>query len=149
MTTATATPATTIRSADVPTRSRTAPLWRAGLRAGALAAAATTAVASVAVAAGVPLEVDGERIPLAGFAQMTLLCTVLGFVLAKALARWARTPQRTFTATAVALTLLSFVPDLLIAATPATKTLLIVTHVTAAAIVIPAVAARLSGGASR
>jgi cytochrome bd-type quinol oxidase subunit 2 len=136
MTTAVATAATT-------TEPRTTPVWRTGARAGVLAAAATTGVAAVALAAGVPLEVDGEQIPLAGFAQLTLLCTVVGVLLAKALARWAARPQRTFTATAVALTGLSFVPDLVVSASSGTKLVLVATHVVAAALVIPALAARL------
>jgi Family of unknown function (DUF6069) len=53
-------------------------------------------------------------------------------------------PQRTFTTTTVALTGVSFVPDLVIAASPATKLVLVATHVVAAAIVIPALAGRLA-----
>jgi hypothetical protein len=74
---------------------------------------------------------------------LTLLCTAIGVVLAKALARWAATPRRTFTAATVALTVLSIVPDLIAPATAATKLVLMATHVVAAAIVIPAVAGRL------
>jgi hypothetical protein len=124
-------------------RPRTSRAWRTGARAGVLAAAATTGVAALALAAGVPLEVDGEQIPLAGFAQLTLMSTVVGVLLATALGRWAARPQRTFTAAAIALTAVSFVPDLVIDASPATKLVLIATHVVAAAIVIPALAGRL------
>jgi Family of unknown function (DUF6069) len=126
--------------------SRPASLWRAGARAGVLAAASTTVVAAGALAAGVPLEVDGEQIPLAGFAQLTLVCTVVGVLLAKAVARWAARPQRTFTAAAVALTGLSFVPDLVVSASSATKVVLIGTHVVAAVLVVPALAGRLPEG---
>jgi hypothetical protein len=122
---------------------RTTRAWRTGARAGVLAAVATTGVAAVALAAGVPLEVDGEQIPLAGFAQLTLMATVVGVLLATGLARWAARPQRTFTAAAVALTGVSFVPDLVIDASTATTLVLIATHVVAAAIVIPALAARV------
>jgi Family of unknown function (DUF6069) len=125
------------------TEPRTAPSWRTGIRTGLLAAAASTAVAALALAADVPLEVDGEQIPLAGFAQLTLVATVVGVLLAKALARWSARPRTTFTATTVALTGLSFVPDLVVDATSTTKAVLIATHVAAAAIVIPALAARL------
>ena len=134
---------TTAPAATAESGPRTAPLWRTAARAGIVAAVATTAVAAGALAAGVPLEVDGEQIPLAGFAQLTLLCTVVGLVLAKALARWAARPQRTFTATAVALTGLSIVPDLVIAASPASTVVLMATHVVAALIVVPALAGRL------
>ncbi len=123
---------------------RTTPLWRTGARAGLVAAAATTAVAAVATGVDVPLEIDGEQIPLLAFAQLTLLCTALGVVLAKALTRWAARPRRTFVAATVALTALSVVPDLAATATTATKVVLIATHLVAAAIVIPAVARRLA-----
>jgi hypothetical protein len=142
VTATTATPAPT--NSTIPTTdARPRPLWKAGVRAGVLAALATTAVAAVALAADVPLEVDGAQIPLAGFAQMTLLGTAIGVVLAKGLARWAAKPQRRFTVAAVALTVLSIVPDLAVTATAATRLVLIATHLVAAAIVIPAVAGRL------
>ena len=126
-----------------PTTAHAKPLWRTGARAGIFAALATTAIAAVALSADVPLAIDGEQIPLAGFAQMTLLCTAIGVVLAKALVRWAAKPQRTFVAATVALTALSVVPDLTVAATTATRVVLVATHLMAAAVVIPAVANRL------
>jgi Family of unknown function (DUF6069) len=119
------------------------PLWRSTARAGAVAAAATTAVAAVALAAGVPLEISGEPIPVASFAQLTLIGAALGLVLAKALGRWATRPRRTFTTATVALTALSIVPDLMPDATVATKVTLVATHVVAAALVIPAIARHL------
>jgi hypothetical protein len=125
------------------TGSRTTPLWRTGAVAGLAAGVATSVVAAVALAAGVPVAIEGEPIPVAGFAQLTLMCTAVGVVLAKALARWASRPRRTFTAATVALTALSIVPDLTVAATPATRLVLITTHLVAAAIVIPAIAHRL------
>lgn len=118
-------------------------VWKAGLRAGLLAGAATTAVAAAASAADVPLEVAGEAIPLAGFFQVTLLCVAVGGLLARVLARRACHAERTFVRTTVALTALSLVPDLTADATTATRLVLIATHVVAAAIAIPALAARL------
>jgi hypothetical protein len=118
-------------------------LWRTGLKAGLVAAVATTAIALVAGAAGVSFEVEGEAIPLAGYAQMTLIGAVLGVLLAKALRRWAKHPQSTFVRTTVALTALSVVPDLTMGFDAASAATLIVTHVTAAAIIIPRLAARL------
>ncbi|WP_425550814.1 DUF6069 family protein [Actinoallomurus liliacearum] len=44
----------------------------------------TTAIAAVSSSAGVPLKVDGKAIPPVGFAQMTLMCAVIGIVLAVA-----------------------------------------------------------------
>jgi hypothetical protein len=49
-----------------------------------------------------------------------------------------------FVKTTLALTALSFVPDVLADAQTATKLTLILTHVVAAAIVIPAIASRLA-----
>jgi len=118
-------------------------LWRTGLKAGLVAAVATTAIALVAGAAGVSFEVDGEAIPIAGYAQMTMIGAVLGVVLAKALRRWAKHPQSTFVRTTVALTALSVVPDLTMGFDAASAATLVVTHITAAAIVIPRLAARL------
>lgn len=90
-----------------------------------------------------PLEVAGEAIPLPGFFQVTAICVAVGVLIARVLARRAADPERTFLRTTVALTALSFVPDLTADATTATKVVLIATHLVAAAIVIPALAARL------
>jgi peptidoglycan/LPS O-acetylase OafA/YrhL len=60
------------------------------------------------------------------------------------LARRARRPQHTFVVTTVALTALSIVPDALADATTGTRLTLALTHVIAAAIVIPALARRLA-----
>lgn len=117
---------------------------RTGLAAAATAAAATTAVAAAGNAAGISLDVGGEPIPLFGFTQLTAVGALIGLVLAVVLARRARHPRTTFTRTTVALTALSLVPDLIVAADPATKALLMLTHLVAAAIVVPAIARRLS-----
>lgn len=119
-------------------------LWRPTLVAALGAAAATSVVAAAAQAVGISLEVDGEPIPVLGFANLTLMCVALGFVLALCVRRWAQHPRRTFVAVAVALTLASFVPDLIVDATVATRLTLMTTHVVAAIIVIPAIAKRLS-----
>ncbi|MFL6206440.1 MAG: DUF6069 family protein [Acidimicrobiales bacterium] len=120
-------------------------LWRTGLKAGVLAAGATTAIAVIASAAGVSFEVEGEAIPLAGYAQMTLLGAVVGVLLAAGLRRWARTPQRTFVRATVVLTALSVVPDLTVGFDAPSAATLIVAHVVAAAIIVPRLAARLRG----
>ncbi|WP_345482543.1 DUF6069 family protein, partial [Actinopolymorpha pittospori] len=61
-----------------------------------------------------------------------------------ALARWARHPRRTFLRTTVVLTALSLVPDAIADASSPTKALLMLTHLVAAAIVVPAIARRLT-----
>ncbi len=116
------------------------PLWRTGARAGVLAAVATTAVAVAAMAAGVPVEIEGEAIPALGFAQLTLLFTAIGVGIAKLLSN----RRSLFVKVTVALTVLSLVPDLTVDATTATRATLMLTHVVAAAIVIPRLAARLT-----
>jgi hypothetical protein len=118
-------------------------LWRTGLKAGAVAAVATTAIAVAASAAGVSFEIEGEAIPLAGYAQMTLIGAVVGVLLAKALRRWARHPQSTFVRACIALTALSCVPDVTMGFDAASAVALVLAHVTAAVIVVPRIADRL------
>jgi hypothetical protein len=114
-----------------------------GLVAAGLAAVATSAVAAAGEFAGIGLIVGGAAIPVSGFAVLTAICSVVGLALALVL-RWARRPRAVFLRTTIALTALSLVPDVLADASPATKVLLMVTHLVAAAIVIPVVARRLS-----
>ena len=129
---------------EAPARTtRARALWVAGLVSGAVAAVATTVIAAAARAADVPLAIDGEQIPLLGFAQLTMACAVIGTVMAVSFAKWARRPQRTFVVTTVALTAVSFVPDLLADATTGSKLVLMLTHLVAAAIVVPALAKRV------
>jgi hypothetical protein len=132
----------TVTSASVEVRP--ASLWKAGLAAGAVAAVATTTVAAVAKAQDVEvLTKHGDAIPLAGFAQMTIVFTVVGILLARSLRRRAARPRRTLRTTTIALTALSFVPDLLLSTDGASKLTLMATHVVAAAIVIPVLVARM------
>ena len=133
---------TTVTEAPART-TRARALWAAGLVSGAVAAVATTVIAAAARAADVPLAIDGEQIPLLGFAQLTMACAVIGSVMAVSFAKWARRPRRTFVVTTVALTAVSFVPDLLADATTGSKLVLMLTHVVAAAIVVPTLAKRL------
>ena len=134
---------TTVPTTDVST-SNVRPVWRTGLGYGAVAGLATTTFAAVAHALGVSLEVSGEAIPLLGFAQVTMMCALVGMGLAALFARRASRPERTFLVTTLALTSLSFVPDITADASSATKLTLMATHLIAAAIVIPALAGRLS-----
>jgi hypothetical protein len=142
--TAIAVPTSPTTTTDTTDTTDTRPsLWKAGLAAGAVAAVATTAVAGIAHAAGVDLEVSGEAIPLAGFAQMTLLFTVVGVLIARTLRSRSAQPRSRWLAVTGALTALSFVPDLTAQADTGTKLVLMLTHVVAAAIVIPTIARRL------
>ncbi|MEU0546568.1 DUF6069 family protein [Micromonospora sp. NPDC005979] len=119
-------------------------LVRTGVVATVAASAATMIVAAVGQAAGVSLEVSGAPIPVAGFGVLTAVFSLIGVVLAALLSRFARRPRRAFVRTTVALTVLSVVPDVIADADTATKALLMLTHLVAAAIVIPAVARRLA-----
>ncbi len=118
-------------------------LWRYGPIAIAIAAAATALVAATARAADVPLTIDGEQIPVAGFVTMTVLACSIGLLLAGALARWAPQPRATFVWAAVALTFASVILPLAADTDTATKVVLVTTHVVAGAIVIPAFARSL------
>jgi hypothetical protein len=115
-------------------------LRRTTVVAGLVAAAVTTGVAAAVHAAGVSFEVDGEMIPLAGFAQMTLLGAVIGGVLLAVLNRRSRSARRRFVQTTVALTALSCAPSVAWPEEIATKLALVGLHVLAAAIVVPALA---------
>ena len=118
----------------------TASLRRSTVVVGVAAAAVTTAVAAAARGAGVPLTIDGETIPLAGFAQMTFLGAVLGGLLLAVLNRRSATAGRRFLQATVALTLLSCVPSVAWPDDAATKVALVAMHLLAAAIIVPALA---------
>lgn len=120
------------------------PLVGTGVAAAALASGATTTVAATGHAAGISLDIGGAAIPVLGFAALTTLFSLVGLVLAVVLCYAARRPRSTFIRSTVVLTALSLVPDVIADATPATKALLMLTHLVAAAIVIPAVARRLT-----
>ncbi len=99
-------------------------------------------VAALARAAGVDFEVPegGETIPLSGFAVVTGFFSLVGVVLAAALLRWSAHPAERFVQAAVSLTAISLVPPLLSGAAAATIAALVVLHLVAAAVMIPALA---------
>lgn len=129
---------TTMPAAELAARPH--PVRRAALTSGAIAAVATTAAAAAADLAGVPLAIDGETIPMLGFAQMTLVGAVVGGLLAAALNRYGTHPQRSFLQAVVVLTVLSCIPSVTLPPDAATKVVLVATHLLAAAIIVPAVA---------
>jgi peptidoglycan/LPS O-acetylase OafA/YrhL len=127
-----------------PSASSPSRVWRTGLAAGLVAAAATVAVAAAARTLDVSLETaPSEAIPVLAFGPATLFCTAIGTVLARLVGGRLRRPRQTFTRVTVALTGASIGPDLLLSADAATKLTLVLTHVVAAAVVIPALASRL------
>ena len=129
------------------TTGRTRPVGRfgrAGMAAGFAAAAVNVAAVAAARQFGVGVEIQDEAIPLLGFAQVTLFAAIIGIGLAAVFARRARRPRHAFVVTTVVLSALSMVPPAIIDADVATKLVLGLTHVVAAVIVIPAIAARLA-----
>ncbi len=142
--TATKIPTTTTSTAPIPTTERRS-LWKQGVAAAVVASVATTVLAALASAAGVSFATTpGEGIPIAGFAQLTLVFSLVGVGLAAVMARRARRPRATFVRTAIALTALSIVPDLTFGFDAASAATLITLHTVAALIVIPTLARRLA-----
>jgi hypothetical protein len=116
-----------------------------GVAAAVAAAISTTALAAVASAAGVSFAGhDGKGIPIAGFAELTLVFALLGVGLAAVMARVARRPRVSFVRTTIGLTLLSFVPDLTFGFDAGSAAILIALHTVAAVIVVPTLARRLA-----
>lgn len=127
------------------------PVWRVGVLAGVAAAIVTELFALGARAIKVPMEAGAPGadaaapIPIGGFAVGTLMWSIVGIVLAVVLARRAKRPARTFVVTTVVLTVLSLAgPALAVDTTTATKVVLALSHLVAAAVVIPTLALRLS-----
>jgi hypothetical protein len=121
------------------------PVWKHGVAAAVVASVATTALAGLASAAGVSFaDSTGAGIPIAAFAQLTLVFSLIGVAIAAVMARKARRPRTTFVRTALALTVLSFVPDLTFGFDTGSAATLITLHTVAAAIVVPTLAGRLA-----
>src|SRR5947199_9416722 len=88
-------------------------LLRGGAAATAAASVAAAAVAAAGQAAGFSTAISGEPIPTSGIAVLTVIFSVLGLLIAVGLRRFAGSPRTAWIRTTVALTVLSFVPDLL------------------------------------
>jgi hypothetical protein len=141
MSTTTQTPTLTTRNAPAERQ----PIWKNGLAAAVVASAATTVLAAIASAAGVSFaDRTGASIPIAAFAQLTLVFSLVGVGIAAVMARRARRPRPTFVRTAIALTGLSFVPDLTFGFDAGSAATLITLHTVAAVIVVPTLARRLA-----
>jgi amino acid transporter len=121
------------------------PVWKQGGIAAIVASVATTVLAAIASAGGVSFaDHTGSSIPIFAFPQLTLTFSLIGVGMAAVMARKARRPRTTFVRTAVALTLLSYVPDLTFGFDAGSASTLITLHTVAALIVVPAVAKRLT-----
>ncbi|WAU83275.1 DUF6069 family protein [Streptomyces sp. Qhu-G9] len=142
----------TAQSVSGPTRFlATRPVWQVGALTVAAGALVTEGFALIARGAGVPMEAAGPgdteaaAIPVGGFAGGVVFWSIVGIVLAVALARWAGRPARTFVVTTVALTVLSLAGPAVAPHTAlSTQVVLAVSHVVAAAVIIPPLARRLS-----
>ena len=126
------------------TRADRSSLRKATVAVGATAAVATTAVAALLHAAGVTFAIDGEAIPLLGFAQMAFLWTLVGGVLAGSLRKRSAQPRHRWIQATVVLTALSCMPSVTAPASTGTRLALCLTHLVAAAIVIPVLARHLA-----
>jgi peptidoglycan/LPS O-acetylase OafA/YrhL len=115
-------------------------LRRSTVISGLVGAAVTTAAAAAAHAAGVPFEIEGEVIPLLGYAQMTLLGAVIGGLLLAGLNRWSRQARHRFLQATVALTALSCLPSVAMPDDAGSQIALVTLHVLAAAIIVPVLA---------
>ncbi len=124
-------------------------IWKTAAIYGVIAAVATTAIGAIAKAADVPLRLGEFQIQVPAFAMFTLIAAAIGGLLASQLEQRSSQPRRTFLTTTLVLTALSFVPDLTADATTATKLTLVGAHVVAAAVIIPALAGRLSATRAR
>lgn len=120
-------------------------LARTGALATLLATAAITAVTALSKTQGVDFAIgeNGDVIPTAGVSIATAALCALGVVLAAALRRWSTQPSTTFVRATLTLTAVSLVPPLISGGDAATVSTLILLHLLAAAVVIPALARTL------
>ncbi|MGH3386508.1 MAG: DUF6069 family protein [Nocardioidaceae bacterium] len=104
------------------------------------AVVATSVVAAVAKAVGVDFELPdgGASMPWTGVALMTGIFSVVGIVIAAAFRRWSAHPAKRFITTTVTLTAISLLPPFLVDANAPTVTALLLIHLVAAAVMIPA-----------
>lgn len=118
-----------------------------GLVATTVAVVATTVTAALGSAVGVDFELPdgGEAMPLSGISLLTGILSVVGIGIAAAILRWSARPARLFVRAALTLTAISLVPPFLTDANAATITSLVLLHLVAAAVMIPALARRLRG----
>jgi hypothetical protein len=124
-------------------RPSTLALVRRGALAGAAASVGTTALAAIARAADVSLEVDAAAIPIAAFVFWCLVGAGVGVLIARLL----RVRRRFLVVTVVA-TGLSLVPPVALPDDLATKAVLVAAHLLAAAIIIPILSRGLAPGAA-
>lgn len=135
----------TAQLAGYPRATASRSVWRHGVAASVAAAAAAFAGAALAESLGVKFtDHTGGAIPLAGFPPIALVLSMLGVALASVLTRRAKHPRQAFVRTTVTLLALSLVPVWTTGFDTASALSLTGLHLTAGAIVIPALRARLA-----
>lgn len=123
-------------------------LLATGVLAGIAGGIAALLVALIARALGVPLEVSQPGVgvtttPPPAFVIATVVQSVIGAGVALAMQRWTERPARTFAITAAVLVVLSFAQPLIAAQDTATAVTLVLAHIAAAAVVVPALVRQL------
>lgn len=109
-----------------------------------LAAAAVELLVAVVKAAGVDVAIQGKPLGFGGCTVALLMCMVPAVALIAGVRRWAVHPARAWVRITVALTAVSFMPDLTVSSTATGSRLTLMTaHLVAAAIIVPLVARRL------
>ncbi|MFN2562864.1 MAG: DUF6069 family protein [Jatrophihabitans sp.] len=145
----TATISTAITSAPTAAASAPRPTTR---RAVARTIAVATLVAAAAVellvalvkSAGAEVAIQGKPLGFGGCTIALLMCMVPAVAVIAGVRRWAAHPTRAWVRITVALTAVSFVPDLTVSSTSTGSRLTLMTaHLVAAAIIVPLVARRL------
>ncbi|MDR7309518.1 hypothetical protein J2S40_000576 [Nocardioides luteus] len=128
------------------------PVWLVSITAVVAGALVTGVYEAAARAVGVPFDValagtgvEPAAIPATGLAWAVAQLGVIGVVIAVCLARFAKRPRSTWQGTAWTLTALSCVPSLTaVTDSYATNIMLVVSHLVAAAVIVPTIAARLA-----
>ncbi|MGH3350198.1 MAG: DUF6069 family protein [Nocardioides sp.] len=126
-------------------RERAEPVWPRGLVATAVAAVVTTLMAVIAKLAGVDFGSSLGEVPISAFPMLTVYCSLVGVIIAEVMIRVSKLPRSTFQITAIVLTGLSLIPDVV----PFFEFdltfvgVLCLSHVVAAAIVVPMVSVRM------
>ena len=128
------------------------PVWQVSYRSGLAASVAVEAWGLAARAAGVPMRAAGfgsqhaTPVTVGMFAMGTMVVTFWFTFAVILIARYAKNPKRTYLYTALPLLALSLAVPLTAADTAlSTKLTLAAAHLIAGAVIIPAVASRLSG----
>ncbi|MFE6647049.1 DUF6069 family protein [Nocardioides sp. NPDC057772] len=128
------------------------PVWLVSTTAVVVGAVVTGVYEFLARAAGVPFDVtlpgtglEPAAVPETGLAWAVAELGLIGIIIAVCLTRWAKRPRSTWKRTAWTLTALSLVPSLVaVTDSYATNIMLVISHLVAAAVIVPTIAARLA-----